>query len=59
MQKASEVCDRLVRLVQVEKIPNQANYIFLFLLELVSSSKGVVWIWLLEALIETEVQPSK
>lgn len=42
MQKASEVCDRLVRLVQVEKIPNQANYIFLFLLELVSSSKGVI-----------------
>lgn len=59
MQKAGEVCDRLVRLVQVEKIPNQANYIFLFLLELVSSSKGVIWIWLLEALIETEVQTSK
>lgn len=59
MQKAGEVCDRLVRLVQVEKIPNQANYIFLFLLELVSSSKGVIWIWLLEALIKTEVQTSK
>lgn len=59
MQKAGEVCDRLVRLVQVEVIPNQTNYIFLFLLELVSSSKGVIWIWLLEALIETEVQTSK
>lgn len=42
MQKAGEVCDRLIRLVQVEVIPNQANYIFLFLLELVSSSKGVI-----------------
>lgn len=59
MQKAGEVCDRLVRLVQVEVIPNQANYIFLFLLELVSSSKGVIWIWLLEAHIKTEVQTSK
>lgn len=42
MQKAGEVCDRLVGLMQVKVIPNQANKIFLFLLELVSSSMGVV-----------------
>ena len=42
MQKAEEVCGTLVGLVQVKMIPNQANYIFLFFLEPVSSSKGVI-----------------